>query len=81
MFDLDIDLADLVTMAETESHELQETLEKIGADNPKAKELIDRARTDYVVNPFEEPSDLGASLDRSLDDIIQNAPETPSEEQ
>ena len=81
MFELDIDLADLVTMADTECHELQEALEKIGADNPKAKDLIDRARTDYVVNPFEEPSNLDPSLDRSLEDIIQNTPETPPEEQ
>jgi predicted ATP-grasp superfamily ATP-dependent carboligase len=81
MFELDIDLADLVTMADTECHELQETLEKIGADNPKAKDLIDRAKTDYVVNPFEEPSNLDPSLGRSLEDIIQNTPDAPPEDQ
>ena len=37
MFNLDIDLADLITMADTECHELQEALEKIGSDNPSAK--------------------------------------------
>ena len=34
-----------------------------------------------MVNAFEEPSNLDPSLDRSLEDIIQNTPETPPEEQ
>ena len=80
MFNLEIDLADLVTMADTECHELQEALERIGTDNPKAKDLIDRARSDYVVSPFVEPANLDPALDRSLEDIIQNMPDTPTDE-
>ncbi len=80
MFNLEIDLADLVTMADTECHELQEALERIGTDNPKAKDLIDRARSDYVVSPFVEPTNLDPALDRSLEDIIQNMPDTPTDE-
>jgi hypothetical protein len=67
-------------MADTECQELQETLEKIGSDNPKAKDLIDRARTDYVVSPFMEPVNLDPVLDRSLDDIIQNTPDSPPDD-
>ena len=80
MFNLDIDLTDLIPMADTECHELQEALDRIGSDNPKAKDLIDRARADYVVRPFVEPSNLHPTLDRSLEDIIQNMPDTPTGE-
>ena len=80
MFNLDIDLADLITMADTECHELEEALERIGSDNPRAKDLIDRARSDYVVSPFVEPADLNPALDRSIEDIIQNTPDTPAGE-
>ena len=79
MFKLEIDLSDLVSMGESESEKLRETLEQISSSNPKAKEIIDRARTDYVVTPFEETVDLDPRLDRALDDILQNMPDEPLE--
>lgn len=81
MFKLDIDLAELMSLGEAESEQLRETLERIGANNSKAKEIIDRARADYVVTPFEETVDLDPELDKTLDDILQNMPEVPPEEQ
>ena len=42
MFNLDIDLTELKSLGENESHELLERLEKIGSANPDAKQLIDR---------------------------------------
>ncbi|PKB63647.1 MAG: hypothetical protein BZY80_06150 [SAR202 cluster bacterium Io17-Chloro-G2] len=80
MFKLEIDLAELMSLGETESEELRETLERIGAANAKAKEIIDRARTDYVVTPFEETVELDAELDKTLEDILQNMPDEPRED-
>ena len=86
MFKLDLDLADLITLADTECRELQETLERIGSANPGARELIDRARADYVVSPFLDPMDpdkveLESDLDRAIDEIIQNTPDSPPPEE
>ena len=47
MFDLDIDLSELLSLGEAESQELVETLQKIAETNPTAKELIERAKQDY----------------------------------
>ena len=79
MFKLEIDLGELMSLGETESEELRETLERIGASNPKAKEIIDRARTDYVVTPFEETVELDPELDKTLEDILQNMADEPQE--
>ena len=79
MFKLEIDLSDLVSMGESESEKLRETLEQISSSNSKAKEIIDKARTDYVVTPFEETIDLDPGLDRALDDILKNMPDEPQD--
>ncbi len=79
MFKLDIDLAELMALGQAESEELQESLERIGNSNSKAKELIDRARADYVVRPFEESVELDPELDKTLNDILQNMPDEPPE--
>ncbi len=79
MFKLDIDLAELLSLGEAESNQLQETLERIGSSNSKAKEIIDRARADYVVTPFEEFVDLDPGLDKTLSDILKNMPDEPEQ--
>ncbi|MFQ6026688.1 MAG: PAC2 family protein [Dehalococcoidia bacterium] len=77
LFQLDIDLSELRSLGETESARLQETLDRIGNENPNAKRIIDQARADYSYTPFEEPVDLPPELDRTLEDILQNMPEDP----
>ncbi len=77
MFNLDISLTELMTLGESESRELAETLERIGSSNPGAKEIIDRARWDYSYHPFEEAVELDPALDKALDDILRNAPGGP----
>ena len=77
MFNLDIGLTELMTLGETESQELEQTLERIASSNPGAKEIIDRARLDYSYNPFEESVELDPALDKTLDDILKNAPDQP----
>ncbi len=74
MLKLDLDLSELLSLGEAESLELKDTLEKIGATNPTAKELIDRARNDFNYVPFEELVELDPALDRTLEDILRNAP-------
>ena len=77
MFKLDIDLAELMSLGESESQELKETLDKISGSNPGAKEIIERARSDYRVNSFVESVELDPALDKTLEDILRNAPENP----
>ena len=77
MFNLSIDLSELQTMGEKESNRLRETLEKIGDSNAAAKSLIDRTRSDFSYTPFVEPVELDPELDRTLQDILENMPETP----
>ena len=75
MFKLDIDLAELQTLGDKESKELQERLDTISSANPDAKQLIDGARLDYAFTPFEDPVDLDPALDQTLEDILRNMPE------
>ena len=79
MFGLDLDLSDLETRGNAESARLQETLERIGSSNANAKEIIDRVRADYRYTPFENPVELNPQLDRTLEDILRNRPETSEE--
>jgi hypothetical protein len=79
MFDLDIDLAELLALGEAESQELVDTLEKIAETNPTAKDLIDRAKNDFNLVPFERSVSLDPALDRTLEDILRNAPEQPED--
>jgi len=79
MFDLDIDLSELLSLGEAESQELVDTLEKIAETNPTAKELIDRAKADFNLVPFERSVSLDPALDRTLEDILRNAPDQPDE--
>ena len=75
MFGLNIDLGELESLGESESQNLRETLDRIGASDRSAKQIIDRARADYKPLPFVEPVDLPPELDRTLEDIIRNMPE------
>ena len=72
MFNLDIDLSELITLGDRESRELQQALEKLADSNPQAKEVIDRVRSDYNFSPFEETVELDPALDRALEDILRN---------
>ena len=74
IFSLDVDLSELLRLGEAESQELRDTLEKIGSTNPTARELIDRARTDFNYVPFEPTVELDPALDNMLEDILRNAP-------
>ncbi len=79
MFKLDFDLSELMSLGQAESQELKDTLEKIGSTNPTAKEMIERARTDFNYTPFEELVELDPALDRTLEDILRSAPGTEDE--
>ena len=68
-----------MTLGESESEQLRETLERISANNPDAKRIIDRARADYEVTPFVESVELDPGLDQALQDILENVPEEPKE--
>ena len=52
-----------------------DALEKIGGTNPTARELIERARTDFNYVPFEPTVELDPALDNFLEDILRNPPE------
>jgi hypothetical protein len=75
MFKLDINLTELMALGESESRELEETLENITSSNPGAKEIIDRTRADYNYNPFVEAVELDPALDKTLEDILKNFPD------
>ena len=77
MFKLDINLTELMTWGEAESNELTQSLEKFAETNPSAKNVIDRALTDYNYTPFEEHVDLAPGLDKTLDDILKGFPDQP----
>ena len=77
MLGLTIDLGELESLGASESRNLQETLDRIGASDRSAKQIIDRAMADYKPLPFDEPVDLTPELDRTLEDIIRNMPEQP----
>ena len=77
LFKLEIDLTELKEKGDTESLRLQETLEKIASSNPRAKEIMERAREEFKFTPFEEHVELAPELDKELDDIIKNMPENP----
>ena len=79
MFKLDTNLSELMTLGDAESRELQEALEKLASSNPGAKEIIDRVRTDYNFNPFEEIVELDPALDKTLEDILRNIPDEPDQ--
>lgn len=79
MFDLEIDLSELLSLGETESRQLVETLAKIAETNPTAKDLIERAKTDFNFVPFETTVDMDPALNSALEDILRNAPDQPDE--
>ena len=79
MFKLDIDLTELKTRGDAESERLQDMLEKIAASNSTAKEIIDKARADFKFAPYVEHVELAPELDKTLDDIIRNMPEHPTD--
>ncbi|MDA0265171.1 MAG: PAC2 family protein [Chloroflexi bacterium] len=79
MYDLDVDLSELLALGEAESQELMETLDKIAQTNSQAKELIERAKADFNYTPFETTFSLDPALDRTLEDILRNASDQPDE--
>ena len=80
IFKLDINLTELMTLAESESRELEQALENVANNNPAAKEVIDRVRADYNFSPFEEPVELDPALEGTLEDILRNFPDQPESE-
>ena len=81
MFGLDIDLTDLESRGNVESQRLKETLDRIGNANPNAQQIIERVRADYRFEPFRNPVSLDPGLGRTLDEILDNIPETPEDPQ
>ncbi len=79
MFKLDIDLTELMTLGESESEQLRQTLERISENSPEAKQIIERVRSEYELLTFEEAVELDPALDRTLQDILQNMPDVPSD--
>ena len=79
MFNLDMDLTDLRSRGESEANELIQALERVSGSNPEAKQIIEQVRTDYKFTPFEETVRLDPALDRTLEDILQNIPDEPSD--
>ncbi len=68
-----------MSLGEAESQELVDTLEKIASTNPTAKELIERAKTDFNFVPFETVVSLDPALDRTLEDILRSTPDHPED--
>ena len=58
LFKLDIDLGELKEWGDAESQRLEEMLDRIGSSNSNAKEIIDRARSDYEYTPYVEHVEL-----------------------
>ena len=79
MLKLDVDLTELKEKGDEESQRLQEMLERIAGSNATAKEIIDRARADFNFTPYVEHVELAPELDRTLEDILKNAPEQPED--
>ncbi len=79
MFGLDLDLSDLEARGNAESARLQETLDRISNSNANARDIIARVRADYRYTPFESPVELDPQLDQTLEDILRNTPDPPSE--
>jgi hypothetical protein len=77
MFDLSLNLTELMILGEQESRTLQEALEKIALENPNAKEIIDRVRSEHSFVPFVETVELNPALDKTLEDILRNLPDQP----
>ena len=76
LFKFDVDLTELKQKADAESNQLQETLDRIASSNPTAKEIIDKARAEFNFTPYLEHVELAPGLDRALDDIIRNMPQS-----
>jgi hypothetical protein len=77
MFDLTIDLNELKSLADTESHELQLNLEKLSESSREAKQVIEQVRAEYNYTPFEQRVELDPALDQTLEDILRNLPGSP----
>lgn len=79
MFKLDIDLSELESLGNAESGRLQEQLDRIGASNSEAKQIIERVRADYSFVPYVEHVELDPALDKTLEDILRNSSERPDD--
>jgi len=77
LFRLDLDLSDLQRRADTDTAALQRILDQIAANHQEAREIIRKAREEHTFAPFVEPVELDPALDRTLEDILRNTPETP----
>jgi predicted ATP-grasp superfamily ATP-dependent carboligase len=80
LFGMDVDLSELRDLGNTESRELQSNLDRIGASNDEAKQIIEQVKRDYDYLPFIESSNLDPGLDRALEDILQNMPDDLEQE-
>jgi predicted ATP-grasp superfamily ATP-dependent carboligase len=76
MFKLNVDLSELREQGQAEARQLQERLDQISASNSDARQLIESARADYSYTPYEVPVNLDPALDKTLDDILRNMPES-----
>ena len=76
MFGLTVDLSELRDQGLAEARQLQERLEQISDSNPDAKQLIENARADYSYTPYIVPVDMDPALDKTLEDILRNMPES-----
>ena len=79
MFKLDLDLSELQDRGVSESSELENALERASGNSAEAKQIIEQVRNDYQYTPFEDPVELDPALDRTLEDILQNFPDQPSD--
>ena len=74
MFNLTIDLSELKTLGDNESDKLKSSLDRIATNNSEAKDIIDKARLDFSYTPFPESTDINPDLDRALQDILGEQP-------
>ena len=49
------------------------------SDDDPTTELIERAKSDFNYVPFETVVSLDPALDRTLEDILRNAPDHPED--
>jgi hypothetical protein len=76
MFNLNIDLSELKTLGNNESDKLKSSLDRISTNNPEAKAIIDKARSDFSYTPFKDPLDINPNLDLALQDILGDQSDT-----
>jgi len=79
MYNLGIDLIEMKLLADRESEELAFTLEEIAEANPAARRIIEQARSEFQCTSFKDAASLDPILDKELEDILRNTPESHQE--